>query len=426
MVIRLVIGAALITTSLLTSAPEARAEPAGCGWTTAGSGGPTAPIMHEVFPEADGTHLNTLFGELDAHYWQSFERIPSGGYIEYHGQFPHARLMSFTNYGGAIRSVGGIYDAEIVPDRGSVNPYLPGADRTAENRWFTVRFVDGQAPPREERPPNTFYRVSEDGSNQSNRLAPTVTLRVYTPDRGTGVSGGVPLPSITLVDAEGNRTELGPCAPGGLPSLGTDEVIANAGIGEPLPHVPGVGDNPPVWRKFTGYGDMLTGGDSPAGGGGFGDNHEQAYIHTRFDQTQGEILVLRGKAPSYPPTWDNVTVMRRGQVRFWTMCTYADTMNGYDCRRDETVPLDDDGYFTYVVSTAASRPSNATDRCGVAWLPAGPTGGARLIFRNLLPVDGFDEAIHHVEFGREREMMGDYYPHGTYLSAAEFEKRGCQ
>ena len=416
--------AALIGASL-SVAPRATAEPGGCGWTTAGSGGPTAGLVHQAVPTADTTHANVLFGELDAHYWQSYERIPPGGHIEYRGQFPHARFMSFTNYGGGIRSVDGIHDAQIVPDAGSSNPYLAGADRRVEDRWFTVRFVDEQAPPPGERAPNTFYRVNEDASNQSNRVAPVVTLRIYTPDRGTGVTGGVPLPRITLVEADGTRTELGPCPEGGLPSLGTDETLSGTGIGEPLPHVEGVGDNPPVWRKFTGYGSAATGGESAAGEGGFGDNHAQAYIHTRFDQRQGEVLVLRGKAPTFVPTWDDVPVMGTGQLRFWTMCTYSETTNGYDCRRDENTPIDADGYYTYVISTAASRPSNAVERCGVAWLPAGPATVARVILRNLLPAPDFAEAIGNIEHGREVEMMGEYYPHGTYMSADDFERSGC-
>ena len=424
--LRVGLAAILAVVGVTSTGFAARSEPGGCGWTTAGTGGPTAPVLHEAFPDADTTHLNVLYGELDAHYWQSFERIPSGGYIEYHGQFPHARFMSFTNYGGGLRAVGGLYDAEIVPDPGSQNPFLPGADRRAEPRWFTVRFVDGQAPPKAERPANTFYRINEDGSNQSNRLAPTVTLRIYTPDRGTGVTGGVPLPTITVVDAEGNRTPLPACPEGGLPDVGVDESLANAGTGEPLPSAPGgEATGPPVWRKFTGYGSAATGGDSPVGSGGFGDNHEQAYIHTTFDKTQGEVLVFRGRAPTYVPTWDDVAVMGEAQLRFWTMCTYGAATNGYDCRRDETVPLDGDGFYTYVISTAASRPSNAIEQCGVAWLPAGPTTEARVILRHLLPAPGFAQAIQNVEFGREIEMMGEYYPLGSYMSAADFERTGC-
>jgi hypothetical protein len=425
-----VVVGALAFTGVAGAAAPLRAEPGGCGWSTAGSGGPTAPVMHEVFPEADGVHVNTLYGEMDAHYWQSYERIPTGGHIEYHGQFPHARYMSFTNYGGGIRSVDGIYDAAIVPDPGSSNPFLPGGDRLAEPRWFTVRFVDGQAPPAGERAPNAFYRINEDGSNNSNRLAPTVSLRIYTADRGAGPAGGVPLPRITIVDADGNRTELPACPEGGLPSLGTDESAANAGTGEPMPAVdavdPVAGDNPPVWRKFTGYGSAATGGSGATGEGGFGDNRDQTYIHTTFDKTVGEVLVFRAKAPTFVPTWDDVPVMGEGQLRFWTMCTYAPTTSGYDCRRDETVPLDGDGYYTYAISTAASRPANAVDRCGVAWLPAGPTTEARVIFRNLLPDPGFAEAIHNVEFGREVEMMGEYYPHGAYYTRSAFEQLGCR
>lgn len=425
---RMILLAAVVVGVVVVGAAPGRTEPAGagCGWTTAGGGGPTAAVMNQAFPDADGVHLNVLFGEMDAHYWQSYERIPEGGHIEYHGEFPHARYMSFTNYGGGIRSVDGIYDAAIVPDPGSSNPFLPHADRTVEDRWFTVRFADTQAPPGDQRAPNTFYRINEDGSNNSNRVAPTVSLRIYTADRGAGPDGGVPLPIITKVSADGTRETLPACSEGGLPSVGHDETLANSGIGEPWPeNVVPEGDNPPRWTKFTSYA-AIAGEDDATGEGGFGDNPDQKYISTTFRKSFGEVVVFRGKAPTFVDTWDSIPRMGTGQLRFWTFCTYATTTNGYDCRRDDTVPLDAQGYYTVVVSSAASRPSNAVERCGVTWLPSGPSDRSIVILRNLLPAPTFAEAIHNTEPGDEVATLGEYYPFGRYYpTTADFEALGC-
>ncbi|MGH7858022.1 MAG: hypothetical protein ACREQY_11900, partial [Candidatus Binatia bacterium] len=280
--IRGAIGAAVLVAAIVGgpgSSPTAAQET--CGWTGGGSG-------------------SVYFGEGGANYWLSFVSLPEGGYIEYRGEFPHARFMSFANYGGGTRSVGGIYDAQIVPDPGSVNPFLLGADRTATERSYTVRFVDGQAPPPSEREPNTFYRVKEDGSNSSNRRWPTVTLRVYAADQGLRPRGGVGLPRITVVRADGTREPLPACGDSDLAllTLGTEETVASSGIGGRWPEdaVPG-DEDPPEWRKFTGYGSLV-GDDDAAGEGGFGDNPHQKYMSTTFRRKFGDVLAFRAKGPT--------------------------------------------------------------------------------------------------------------------------------
>jgi hypothetical protein len=46
--------------------------------------------------------------------------------------------------------------------------------------------------------------------------------------------------------------------------------------------------------------------------------------------------------------------------------------------------------------------------------------------RNQLPTPGFAHAVQKVRKpGRERAVMGDYLPRGSYTSVSEFERRGC-
>jgi len=57
------------------------------------------------------------------------------------GQFPHSTTMSFTTYNNiwAIPSPAyAIEDRDIIPDRGSVNPFVPGTQVMAPNRNYTV------------------------------------------------------------------------------------------------------------------------------------------------------------------------------------------------------------------------------------------------------------------------------------------------
>jgi hypothetical protein len=98
----------------------------------------------------------------------------------------------------------------------------------------------------------------------------------------------------------------------------------------------------------------------------------------------------------------------------------------YNCLVDKDIPLHRHRRFTLAISTAAARPANATARCGVAWLPAGPPGQTVVILRNMLASPGFKQAIQNVQPGHEKSTMGAYYPTGHYYkTTAAFERLGC-
>ena len=47
--------------------------------------------------------------------------------------------------------------------------------------------------------------------------------------------------------------------------------------------------------------------------------------------------------------------------------------------------------------------------------------------RNQLSSPTFAQSIQHVITpGSEQEVMGAYYPHGTYMTKQEFEARKCR
>jgi hypothetical protein len=119
--------------------------------------------------------------------------------------------------------------------------------------------------------------------------------------------------------------------------------------------------------------------------------------------------------------------MGTGQLRYWSMCTANRTTQTYGCAVDEDVPVDDDGYFTVAISTAANRPANAVPQCGVAWLPWGLDPKGIVFMRNMLPSAGFAEAIQNAQPGAEQQTMGDYYPQGSYYATpSDFEQQvGC-
>ncbi len=127
--------------------------------------------------------------------------------------------------------------------------------------------------------------------------------------------------------------------------------------------------------------------------------------------------------------------MGTGQMRYWSMCQNESiyTTKGAGCVYDAQIPVDKQGYYTIVTSTAADRPSNATAKCGVAYIPwpkrgdgAGHVHDGFLLVRNMLPAASFHHAIQDTTTpGDEQAVLGAYYPRGTYTTKRAFQKKGC-
>ncbi|MEX2196249.1 MAG: hypothetical protein WD844_13265 [Thermoleophilaceae bacterium] len=347
--------------------------------------------------------------------------------------------MSFNVYDGALRPTDALADQEIVADAGSTNPFLEGARRDAEMRDYTVRIVPGTPPPGG-REPNTVYLASAGRAAYEGGIL----YRVYIPDLGTDDTGGVGLPEVLLRDPEGAmRTIPARCGAvqADLPPTLT-EAYASADAPEtPVSHP---ATNPLDWDVFFNLpytqATLNTRG-TPANGpaaatvpadrsGGYLSNVHNAYAyayatgHRRF----GQVLVLRGRAPSAPATRDGPAVMGSGELRYWSICENERHSTRFvACLADEDFVLDETGWFTLVVSSPAQRPANARRECGVNWLPWGASPETLLILRHMLPAPGFSHAIQRVERpGDEDRVVGDYLPGGQHTSRTSFEALGCR
>ncbi len=396
-----------------------------------------------------GDQLNVAFPDQAARYWVSNLPIPPGFHIEIHGQFPHARYISFMSYDPATRAVDGIHDSAIVPDAGSVNPFVAGNDRTGAD-YYTVKVVNAPVPA-SGRAPNTVYTDNGQSSDptkyKTSQPTDTATFiyRLYEPDQGQDIFGGAGLPAVSLVSDDGTQRERLPdCPDHSLPStqqLTTSMAGSGSGPGnDSIPSPELGGQDPPIWLKYTnlvnGVGNGVlnnprTGATWPAvqstsnmlPSGGFYDNLDNAYM-TAFDSSSyGDVLVFHGKAPTTPQTYPaTATKMGTGQVRYWSICVNTTSTQYTGCVKDDDVTLDSQGYFTIVISTASNKP--ATAACpGIKWLPKGPTPSAPVILRNMLPDPAFAQAIQKIPAqGQEQATLGPYYPNGYYFDhAANFD-----
>ena len=388
-----------------------------------------------------GPEFNSAFPDIGATYWTARYALPAGASLRIRGQFPHARYQSFHSY-GAMRPVDSINDLATAPDPGSTNPFLPGADRTAKRRSYTIS-VSNDPPPIDQqlRAANTLYAGVAGRSDQE------LIYRVYVADKGRDWAGGVGLPEPELTLADG--TVL--CGADLCAAIGsTDNVLEPSRLpletylalrdqpGKP-PTFPA--DDPPTFGAFYNtafsincvYLDLCE--PNPVRSGGQYSNEDVAYVGAFLNRQFGPVLVLRGKLPTTLETYDREKRMGEGQLRYWSICqneSFATTA-GAGCLYDEQVPIDADRRYTIVTSLSADRPKNASARCGVGFVPwpengdgAGHPDDALLLIRNMLPSPSFHQAVQDTTVpGDERAIMGPYLPTATYMSTTQFEGLGC-
>jgi hypothetical protein len=439
-----------------------------CFW-----GQPTSnvgPIDELDYPVA-GT--NTGAPDTNVVYYYTSFRLPAGATVTLHGQYPHARFFSLTTYVIKDEVPGypstSLYDEQIDPDPGSINPFRSGESRSARNRSYTVT-INGQTPP-EAPAANTLYAGQPRTTGETQQVE--MIMRIYRPDKNLEANGGMPLPSPTVNPLEGSPIgeEAAACAAledeSGVTSLASKGMPVSTYLSlrelAPAPHP---ADDPIVWERFfnpqrlvepflRGAGELyekLIGLLPQELTSGLYATPSNAYISAYADRTIGpnieghNILVLHAKMPTHPETYerDKVNDSAGTQVRYWSLCTTgaiaeppllpADSA----CLFDQEVPTNTNGEYTIVLSLPEDRPRNARPICGVAWMSWGTAGDALegegdrrstldvLLMRNQLSSPTFAQSISKViDPGTEETVMGAYYPRGVYMTRKEFETRKC-
>ncbi len=376
---------------------------------------------------------NALALDQNVAYWVT--RIPyvPGMSLTLKGRYPHARYMSVTAYDPRTKAVSSLYDEQIQPDPGSVNPFVVGASRTATSRAWTVKVAflqPGQQPSAAANTLSTGF-TPRGGTPASDFF---LVYRVYLPDRGRDQAGGEPLPAVT-VSAPPLPDQPLPACPGGNPPPGTANG-AFAGTGGPASLPPDAGTPRPVWHKFynvptsaaqspdstgrTNFAGQVTPYTMKTGSGGYLEDLENAYLYSFLNQGGGPLTVINAKAMSYPDTFGGASTMPGpSDVRYWSVCTYEPTsQRNLACAADfQAAPQSGD--YTVVISTPADKPAQL---CGATWLPFGPDLQSLAIVRNQLGTAPY--TIQNVQLGHET-AMGAYYPTARYMDQAAYRQQVC-
>lgn len=423
---------------------------------------------------------NILGPDTNVSYWYTRFQMPVGSSITLHGQFPHSRFFSLTTYVTKGTESGipstSIYDSQINPDAGSVNPFRSSESRKAKNRSYTITISAQPKPEAPEEPaPNTLYAGQAGKTGETQQVE--MIMRIYRADKDLDSDGGVPLPAPTFNPESGGPISEEAPACAALSDVSGILALPTASISVPeatylhlreLAPAPHPAVNPIAWERFRNTAYLVKPFYEGAGEpyekaiaglpttitSGLYATPANAYISAYADRDIGpnpeghNILVLHAKMPTHPTTYkgDKVNNGENTQVRYWSLCTGTSIAKpsiiraNSACLFDQEVPTNSNGEYTVVVSLPQDRPKNAKPGCGVAWLDWGTEGdgleGALeasrrpsldlLIMRNQLSNPTFSQSIEKVTaVGSEEEVMGAYYPHGKYMTTQEFEARKC-
>ncbi|MEU6558544.1 hypothetical protein [Nocardia nova] len=394
-------GAAFWSVPAPSGADPAPGDPALCAWR---------------FMSND-TVLDVAFPDANATYWVLPFALGPGDSIELSGTYPDARYFSLNTYGTNFDTVDTLRDDQIVPDPGSGNPFTnaASANTPAAQRHWHATLVTGPA---------------DHNRNQIRALPPSqaapvgfLIIRVYVPTDPASLSGGVPLPEVTL-EVAGTTIASQPCTrvfdpssyPGPIAQVATagfDQVIAGAAAGAFPGNVPEA--------TFV----------NPASTSGLFPNGDNKYIGAGLTYQPGRLVVVRGKAPDFPDSRAGQSPADPNrQVRYWSMCQ-NDLVSPYPvvgCAADYQTHLDANGYYTYVLGAPADLPTNPGP--AVTVLPWGSTEVAKkvLFLRYMLPSGNFyPQSIQaSQDSGSDpAATMGPYYPAATYCSATTFDTGGA-
>lgn len=422
-----------ITTQVSSQQPDAIPGPRTCFWSRG--------------PVSADPYINIAYPDANVYYWAATFTIPEGAKLQLKGEFPRSRYMSFISYDEAGKPVESVADYLIKPDNNSSNPFVYGQQRNPSKRNYTLNVSTT--------PITAQRKVGQIGQAQSvNQLyTPTygkkqqmILYRIYLPDNNQSATGGVslPTPQLTLADGrvvEGDQacSQLKSPQPLQLTSAAVSiptndyrQLVHQAGKPDTWP-----AQNPAQWfiqldrESLLG---MFTGKineQARRSEGGFYPNLDNQYIRTVVNRKYGKVFVLRGKAPTVSKTFNNKGLLTQGDLRYWSIYSnqgFANTRVN-DCLFDEEIPVDQNGYYTVVVSRVADRPRNAKPECGIGWLPMAEDGDGAVDpdmtivqIRHMLASNNFKHTIANVEQQKDlASVMGEYLPKTHYLMPNQVE-----
>ena len=156
-------------------------------------------------PVSGDPYVNIAYPDAATFYWAAVFTVPEGARLTLEGRFPRSRYMSFISYDEAGRPIESVADYLIKPAAGSSNPFVPGADRLAARRDYSLAVVDARSDPNRKTGMNLVGETRDRLNTPKYGAGQQVILyRIYARDKGTDETGdaGLPAPVLTLADGK--------------------------------------------------------------------------------------------------------------------------------------------------------------------------------------------------------------------------------
>ncbi len=434
---------------------------------------------------------------------------PVGSKLLIEGDFPHARFMDFeilqpldpehpaSGQIGCSPEVP-IVDVDIEPDPGSVNPFRIGANRNAINRHYHLTFnleignavalnPKAMQSPQFRAPGNvrTGGPFGFAGAWGYNVFTPSILwMRIYVPDKGTGVLGGVNFPKAVLQLPSGEKFWLQADFSLAKERQNTQVPAGYEAPKEPYPLMgPQLGwfkifDLALIRAEENGYSHSKPYGYKPTDSTknkirqflslifnrGYENSHPGdyessaticnyiSYLTRPFQLGPGKVYVISGKMPTTPKTINGIPVMEKAEARYWSISQYThgendayNTAVNHGSLFDEEITLNENNEYIIVYSLPEERPKNAIAANGVTWANWGPRSRQTLTIRwmSIMPewylpqyapseinlpwettawsAENYDSSL----VGENKPgKMGPYHPVIHYLTKEQFEALG--
>jgi hypothetical protein len=394
-------------------------------------------IQSNVLSDSVGIR-NVAYPEGGATYWGTIITQPTSGDVVFQGRFPLSRYMALQVYDTNRNLLGFINDQDIVPDRGTNNPFVSGSDQGT----YTVRVVFGKKPIHV--PRNTIY---------TNGVAQVLLLyRIYASNNPDDLTAGTfdpVLPNILV-----NGGVLSTCPPRPIITPETLTVWGRLGETDYIGVVPAPGAvepvslSPPRWVATV-----------PGDKTGFYPSGANAYMTTRISRRylappfSNDMVVMTMRAPSFPNTQAGEAPYLADtsrQTRFWSVCEYDPVSTGVNRCLPDYLANVESGFVTIVFSDPSKQPSAATlAQWGAQWLPWGALLSSDDVYDVALNKVGNDQSVYYYGVIMYRQTlsnptwtqsianvvannagqdmktaMGDYWPQIGYCNASVFASVG--
>jgi hypothetical protein len=369
--------------------------------------------------------------------------MPSTGdfdVIQITGQFPFARYFGIN-----------LYDSDQATDFASLaDREMIVANAGSSRNPFAIGDYNKNSIPRHERN-YTIWLMSESVKTRLARREPRAIMmdhvnimtypdngistlafmnRVYRPNRGQDLLGGVPLPTVEAFKLDGTQ------------AMAPEQGRIKDAIKTKVPLFLFNGGLIQTWdlmKQFAPENEVRFHRVSEAG---LFPNRHVDYIVAPLEQYYWNkvVVVTMKKTPTVDDTYDGGDFQANVNVRFWSFCVGDLTTTGTpDCLADDEIRHNSDGSSVTIVIASFYLKSRIR-KTGLNYLAWGLSYKPLLIHRHMLADVNFAARIGNIpKIGRPpaqedwnadyfqrhsaEHWMGDYTPRGKILGVSEFFKR---